>query len=730
MITTYHNISFGTQTVPEQIPVVQGDTGREIVFILTDFTIPEGATATYYVQKPSGEAVYNTATISENNIIVPLTAQSIIEVGENDMQVRVILGEDIVTSFRAILMVRPFLGIGAVESSTEMNIFDKAAEKAAEDFQEQAEAIVEEVIESIPADYTELTDEVTALKADFNQISEDVKTYSPDSTKMLDSFIDETTVDGSCFYYKSGALLGISGQSGIVRHSIPLSTAPNKLYIKYTNLSGITGVAAGMPLMITVGNSAGDSISKAVNMEHLQDDTLAYLHFNETTSELRIDVDTIKTTYSSATYILMNLLPDDKLQDLVYYNTKSVDKRLKDLEIVNDDIIDSNLTNICNNVDLSFELGGLNTNTGEEGSATNRARSALFYAPVSMRIASVDDEYVFRVLKFTKDGTFISTLNNSSVSEYTVDGGYSYRILIFPSTLTDLTTHIADITNALFCFAVKRTFTVSKDGHGDFSDVQTCLDYLPKTSDSAYTILVYPGVYEKICTMTLKKYVDSPTNEGLKTAWRRRKLNIIGMSPTNCIIQSDTGEYMTPAAEISIIGEVRNMCFISTHTSPPEDRTEDESYLNHKAYAVHSDYDTSDELYTNCIGISYQAPAWGIGGAQDKKIRLVNCRAYNYSDASGEYAVMKNYGGIYYHLANSANKTGQVFELKDCYVYNQNGDKALWVQIPSNASEWSQETHMYNNIFWGDECTNTVTIGSTLLSADSYGNNAPNANAE
>lgn len=133
MITTYHNISFGTQTVPEQIPVVQGDTGREIVFILTDFTIPEGATATYYVQKPSGEAVYNTATISENNIIVPLTAQSIIEVGENDMQVRVILDEDIVTSFRAILMVRPFLGIGAIESSTEINIFDQAVEAAKEE---------------------------------------------------------------------------------------------------------------------------------------------------------------------------------------------------------------------------------------------------------------------------------------------------------------------------------------------------------------------------------------------------------------------------------------------------------------------------------------------------------------------------------------------------------------------------------------------------------------------
>lgn len=203
MITTYHNISFGTQTVPEQIPVVQGDTGREIVFILTDFTIPEGATATYYVQKPSGEAVYNTATISENNIIVPLTAQSIIEVGENDMQVRVILDEDIVTSFRAILMVRPFLGIGAVESSTEINIFDQAVEAAKEEFQTEAEAIVEEVIESIPEDYTALSNEVNELKTDFTA---ELKVFEDGAEQLLSggmltgSINADGTIDASIKY--------------------------------------------------------------------------------------------------------------------------------------------------------------------------------------------------------------------------------------------------------------------------------------------------------------------------------------------------------------------------------------------------------------------------------------------------------------------------------------------------------------------------------------------------
>jgi len=79
------------------------------------------------------------------------------------MQVRVILNDEIVTSFKVCLLVSTFWGIDAIESSTEMNIFDKAVEQATEQFQENAKQIVEEVIESIPADYTELTEEVDKL---------------------------------------------------------------------------------------------------------------------------------------------------------------------------------------------------------------------------------------------------------------------------------------------------------------------------------------------------------------------------------------------------------------------------------------------------------------------------------------------------------------------------------------------------------------------------------------
>ena len=148
MITVKSIISIAGQTVPQIIPVVQGDTGRSILFTLADFTIPTGATATYYIQKPSGEAVYNSATIEANTVLVNLTAQSIIEQGDNYGQVRVEKDDEVVTSFDFILLVKPFRGINATQSTTEMNIFDKAVEQAEEAIDEAKDAALEEIAEA------------------------------------------------------------------------------------------------------------------------------------------------------------------------------------------------------------------------------------------------------------------------------------------------------------------------------------------------------------------------------------------------------------------------------------------------------------------------------------------------------------------------------------------------------------------------------------------------------
>ena len=207
MITTICKLSYSSRTVPPIVQAVQGDTGRTVRFDVTDFTIPAGAEATYFIEKPSGEAVYNAATISGNSILCELTAQSLAEPGENKMQVRVILDDEIVTSFKVCLLVSTFWGIDAIESSTEMNIFDKAVEQATEDFQEQAEQIVEEVIESIPADYTALTEEV-------DELNERLGNFNNDLIRQNYSWALDYKVGSQLFDVSNNALVPSSYKNG------------------------------------------------------------------------------------------------------------------------------------------------------------------------------------------------------------------------------------------------------------------------------------------------------------------------------------------------------------------------------------------------------------------------------------------------------------------------------------------------------------------------------------
>ena len=266
MITTICKLSYSSRTVPPIVQAVQGDTGRTVRFDVTDFTIPAGAEATYFIEKPSGEAVYNAATISGNSILCELTAQSLAEPGENKMQVRVILDDEIVTSFKVCLLVSTFWGIDAIESSTEMNIFDKAVEQATEDFQEQAEQIVEEVIESIPADYTALTEEVDELNERLDDVKEEIdnvetalpKNYITISLYDSLTFIDGHYVDLSGNIYEHndmkyavatsvsvGDVIRFKGRKLGSAYCILLVTSDTSISDKFTVLDAVTDGYSG-----------------------------------------------------------------------------------------------------------------------------------------------------------------------------------------------------------------------------------------------------------------------------------------------------------------------------------------------------------------------------------------------------------------------------------------------------------------------------------------------------
>lgn len=136
--------------LPRPIDLVQYDTGVQLVFAFQDFAIPNGTTATLYVQKPSGKFVYQEKgiTTSENNITIALENQALTEHGNAvRYQVRLKNGGDLITTFAGIFRVEESLAdSGAVESETVIAAFEeKTAEQIAKIELEAQKAIADVV---------------------------------------------------------------------------------------------------------------------------------------------------------------------------------------------------------------------------------------------------------------------------------------------------------------------------------------------------------------------------------------------------------------------------------------------------------------------------------------------------------------------------------------------------------------------------------------------------------
>lgn len=120
--------SYGTKAI---IPVVQYDSGRQIIFRIMDASIPSGSVAYIYIRKPSGKLVYNTCIISGNTVRLTLTNQALAEFGEANAQVRINKSDEVVTSFEVIFDIKPSYVDNAEESQsgvTPGELIDEVAE--------------------------------------------------------------------------------------------------------------------------------------------------------------------------------------------------------------------------------------------------------------------------------------------------------------------------------------------------------------------------------------------------------------------------------------------------------------------------------------------------------------------------------------------------------------------------------------------------------------------------
>ena len=269
MLTIRSTINIAGQTVPQIIPVVQGDTGRSILFTLADFTIPQGSTATYYVQKPSGEAVYNAATIDGNTVLVELTAQSIIERGDNYGQVRIENDGEVVTSFDFILLVKPFRGIDATQSTTEMNIFDKAVEQAEEAIDEAKVAALEEIAEAGSGNIAdEFASTNSYLAGEYTIYQAKLYRFTSNHTgAWTGSDAEEVTVGEELTDVKDGLTASNEDIIRIGYGEEPLNLVKNS-YVKNTDGTFATYNGWSRTNYIYVGNAKVISIDSTVQSEY------------------------------------------------------------------------------------------------------------------------------------------------------------------------------------------------------------------------------------------------------------------------------------------------------------------------------------------------------------------------------------------------------------------------------------------------------------------------------
>lgn len=125
-----------------KIPIdyVQNTNAIPIIFHFRDFQIPSGATAQVFVQKPSGLAVYNSATISGNDVTVDVTTQMMAEVGFNKLQIQVMSGDDNLVTFVQPVNVRQNYTDGESEESKNESSFFEELQEAAQAANTAAEA--------------------------------------------------------------------------------------------------------------------------------------------------------------------------------------------------------------------------------------------------------------------------------------------------------------------------------------------------------------------------------------------------------------------------------------------------------------------------------------------------------------------------------------------------------------------------------------------------------------
>lgn len=117
--------------IQARIEMVQGDSGREILFSAHDIVLTSDMSAKIYIEKPSGLASYRNAEIRDNCVSVKTTTQMIAETGTCLGQIQIYRETEKVTSFIFRIEVKKsIVNTSGIESKDEFTILEQTIQDA------------------------------------------------------------------------------------------------------------------------------------------------------------------------------------------------------------------------------------------------------------------------------------------------------------------------------------------------------------------------------------------------------------------------------------------------------------------------------------------------------------------------------------------------------------------------------------------------------------------------
>ena len=203
------------------------------------------------------------------------------------------------------------------------------------------------------------------------------------------------------------------------------------------------------------------------------------------------------------------------------------------------------------------------------------------------------------------------------------------------------------------------------------------------------------------------------------------------MDKAHCVIQSDSGDYRYPCAELMTNGIIKNLTFVMTNDQQNATATKG-------GYCLHVDCRTKNDVgydmrIEDCDMVDASGPCLGIGIHKNCTLTIRRCNlhttlAANYAPHQG-YTNLKDYGVIFCHTSTRSDATNQKINIEDCVGLCDNGNKGLQIAAagdydPSTASFYYR---LIRNVFWNATQAAPSYSISGSLTADpmNYGNNIP-----